>query len=54
MKVLAFGCREAKSKGQIKYLSLNNEPCQPRPTLIDLNPGNKVLFHYKYKPKEAI
>lgn len=30
----------SKFKGQIKYLSLNNEPCQPRPTLIDLNPDN--------------
>ena len=28
----------AKVSDRIKYLSLNDEPCMIRPTLIDLNP----------------
>ena len=33
-----------------KYISLNNEPCLARPTLIDLNSDelSRGLFHYSF------
>ena len=31
-------------EGNLKYLSLNNRPCQARPTLLDIS-SNKTLFY---------
>ena len=37
-KSLAFN-----SKGPRKFVSLNNQPCQARPTLTDINSGEKLF-----------
>ena len=34
----------SNSKGHTKFFSLNNRPCQARPTLLDIN-SNEPLFY---------
>ena len=34
----------SNSERRIKYVSLHNQPCQARPTLVDIN-SNKPLFY---------
>ena len=33
-------------KGPIKCVSLNNQPCQTRPKLIDINSNETLLYPY--------
>ena len=41
------GLLACNSKGHIKYIPLSNEPCQARPTFIDIN-SNEPLFSSIY------
>ena len=34
----------SNSKGHVKCASLNNQPCQARPTIVDIN-FNDILFY---------
>ena len=38
---------DSNSKESIKCVSLNNEPCQARPTPVNIN-SNQVFFYYPF------
>ena len=36
----------SNSKGPLKYLSLNNQSCQDRTTLVNISPDETLLYPY--------